>query len=313
MFFLRISQTRRTEPRRFWSRLILIATSSFCAIAPAVARVQEAAEPPIAQPAPPGPKISAATLDQWAFGQGGDAPAARTSLEKLLTLHVEHIERTCAISEAQKKKLELAGRGDIKRFFDDVDAQKRKLPLAQNDADAVNKLAEDLQNLRNTRMEGAFDEGSFFAKALPRILSPEQAARYRASLRESRAFVHRAQVALIVELFDMAAALRDEERQRLEKLLLQEVRPLKRSVPIAAGFEVVAAQAVNLPEAKLRPVFSPEQWRAVNRLLNELKSGIDVDLDALALESDEAVLAVCREPAVRPAQAAAQADKNNRK
>src|SRR5271163_1288957 len=71
-------------------------------------------------------ELTLETIDQLcAFASNAGAGSARTSLESLLALQIEHIERTCGINEVQRKKLQLAGRGDIKRFFDRVDETKR--------------------------------------------------------------------------------------------------------------------------------------------------------------------------------------------
>ena len=47
---------------------------------------------------------------------------AQSKLDSSLSLRIGGLERTCHITEAQKDKLRLAGRGDIKRFFDKVEA-----------------------------------------------------------------------------------------------------------------------------------------------------------------------------------------------
>src|SRR5262245_38079822 len=64
-----------------------------------------------------------AQFDQWVFGNMGlaNAAAARNRLDSLLTLNVDDLERTCGLTLIQKKKLLLAGRGDIKRFFDRIE------------------------------------------------------------------------------------------------------------------------------------------------------------------------------------------------
>ena len=50
----------------------------------------------------------------------GGTDAARFRLETILAARVDKIARQCGLTEVQKKKLLLAGRGDIKRFFDRV-------------------------------------------------------------------------------------------------------------------------------------------------------------------------------------------------
>ena len=75
---------------------------------------------PQAQPQPAF-TINEVNFNQWAFGGRGDANTIRQRLDSVLTLKVEEVERACSLTEAQSKKLRLAGRGDIKRFSDRVD------------------------------------------------------------------------------------------------------------------------------------------------------------------------------------------------
>ena len=76
-----------------------------------------------------------AQFDQWVFGNMGVANAgvARNKLDSLLTLNVEDLERTCGLTPIQKKKLLLAGRGDIKRFFDRIEDMRKKFTKSKND------------------------------------------------------------------------------------------------------------------------------------------------------------------------------------
>ena len=80
-----------------------------------------------------------AQFDQWVFGNMGVANAgvARNKLDSLLTLHVDDLERTCGLTPVQKKKLLLAGRGDIKRFFDRIDDLRKKFDQEQERSEPV--------------------------------------------------------------------------------------------------------------------------------------------------------------------------------
>ena len=57
----------------------------------------------------------------------------RGRLKERLSLKVEWIQLSCNISEAQKKKLEIAGRGDIKRFMDEMRGMKRRYRQIKGD------------------------------------------------------------------------------------------------------------------------------------------------------------------------------------
>ena len=91
------------------------------ALAPsALAQDDEDEEPAKVEVVNRGMVVNNIQFDSWVFGNIGSANAgvARNKLDSLLTLSVEDLERSCGLTPVQKKKLMLAGRGDIKRFFD---------------------------------------------------------------------------------------------------------------------------------------------------------------------------------------------------
>ena len=64
-------------------------------------------------------------------------PDARQELESQLATQIADIDRACNLTEPEKKKLQLTGQGDIKRFFDRYEQLMRKKsqviePKAQN-------------------------------------------------------------------------------------------------------------------------------------------------------------------------------------
>ena len=112
-----------------WSRnlsrlLPFMTVLMMLALAPAaLAQDDEDEEPAKVEVVNRGMVVNNIQFDSWVFGNIGSANAgvARNKLDSLLTLSVEDLERSCGLTPVQKKKLLLAGHGDIKRFFDRVD------------------------------------------------------------------------------------------------------------------------------------------------------------------------------------------------
>src|SRR5205823_7870412 len=117
---------------------------------------------------------------------------ARQRFNSLLALRVEDIERTSTLTDAQKKKLQLAGRGDIKKFFDRYEAVKQKFQLMKNDEEKMQQIWQDINPLQTSLQTGLFHSDSLLIKALHNTLTSDQFARYDAIARERRAFHHRA-------------------------------------------------------------------------------------------------------------------------
>ena len=80
---------------------------------------------------------------------------------------MEDLERTCGLTPVQKKKLMLAGRGDIKRFFDHVEEIRKKFEKTRNDQNQFgNDLAGHPDPPSPTFQAGVFGDESIFAKSV---------------------------------------------------------------------------------------------------------------------------------------------------
>jgi hypothetical protein len=208
-------------------------------------------------------------FDQWVFGNMGlgNAGAARNRLDSLLTLNVDDLERTCGLTPAQKKKLLLAGRGDIKRFFDRVEEIRKRFTKGQNDQNQFAQLWQEVQPLRNAYHAGFFDEESIYAKALKGTLTPEQVEKHEAVVHDRTLYRYWARVDLAMELLNNEVGFTDDQRRQLVKLLHEETKPPRRLGQ--NDYYVVLYQLSRIPEDKIKPVFEDVQWRFLKRQLDQ--------------------------------------------
>jgi hypothetical protein len=209
-------------------------------------------------------------FEQWVFQQDRNAAGARRRYDSLLTLHVEDIDRACQLSDAQKKKLQLLGRGDIKRMFDGYENAKRQFNLLHNDVQQIQQVMPLVRPFQMAAQADLFQDDSLLAKSLRHTLTDEQFARYDAAARERRAFRHRAQVELAVNLFEQAVPLRDAQRRALVTLLTSETKPPRRSGQY--DYYVFMYQFGRIPEEKIKPLLSDTQWKVLDRLLAQYKA-----------------------------------------
>jgi hypothetical protein len=258
-------------------------------VAAPAARAQDDEEEEPAAPAPPQAvfMLNDAQFDQWVFGNlgGGNAATARTKLNSLLTLHVEDLDRSCGLSPVQKKKLELAGRGDIKRFFDRVDEMRKKFDKVKNDQNAFGMIWQEIQPLQAAMNSGLFDESSIFTKAVKATLTGDQVARHEEVVRDRLLYRYRARLDLALELLNNSVGFTFDQRERLAKLLETETRPPKRMG--SNDYWAVLYQISTVPDAKLRLIFDDVQWRALSRQLAQAK-GLGMWLKQNGFVPDEA-------------------------
>ena len=165
--------------RRFAAMILLAASlcGSLVLALPVQAQDDAEDEPdpkPLIVPAPirpnPGLQFSDRQIDRWLFGLDGDADSARLLSELRLKSRIDYIDRLCSLTPDQRRKLELAGRGDIKRFFDQVAERKKEFRPKEKSRDAVLESVERMRLLGQSYRSGIFGDPSMFAKVLGAIL-----------------------------------------------------------------------------------------------------------------------------------------------
>jgi hypothetical protein len=122
-------------------------------------------------------------FDQLALGAKGleARAAARRRLDGLLAARIGAMDNVCGLSPAQRQKIELAGRGDLKQLFDRLESVRKEYQVAREDGtfDAVRNLLDaDIAALRTALRSGPFDDDSLFARVSRKTLSAEQAEKY---------------------------------------------------------------------------------------------------------------------------------------
>jgi hypothetical protein len=226
------------------------------------AQAQKEAQKKKAQPARPVlAAVPMVNLDQWLFQEEQSALAARHRLETTLKLQIAEVDRVCRLTEVQKKKLQLAGTGDIIHFFDRYEEVRQKFDAIKDAQEKFQQAWQFIQPLQIALQSGLFGAGSLFCKSLHHTLTGDQGARYDAQANESREFRRRALIELEVAALDEEVHLRDEQRQRFLSMLLSHVKLPERS---AYEHQVIMFQIAQIPEEKLKLIFDEMQWKLVN-------------------------------------------------
>lgn len=212
--------------------------------------------------------IAAENFDQWVFG-GTGAAVARSKLDSKLILEIEAVERACGISEVQKRKLQLAGKGDIKRLLDRIEELRKKFELVRNDQNKFNQIWQEIQPFQMTLSVGCFGDKSLFAKALKTTLTPPQAEQYETADFERRTFNYRASVEWVVAMMDDAMSFRADQRRQLIDVIVEGARPPKRFGQY--DHYVVIYQMGRVPEEKFKSILDGAQWKVVKRLIDQMR------------------------------------------
>lgn len=224
-------------------------------------------------------------FDSWVFQNFPNAQSARKKLDEMLDLLAEDVERSCKLSESQCKKLRLAGRGDILRFFDQVEIVRQKFLLVRKDQNKFNQIWQDISPLQVTFQAGLHDDDSLFAKTLRNMLDDRQRVAYESVDGERRRFQYRAKVELIVAMLDNALPLREQKRQKFISLILEKTKPPRRFGQ--QDYYVVMWNISKIPEADLKALFDDTEWKILRQQFNQVRGMEQWLKQSGLLESDD--------------------------
>jgi hypothetical protein len=204
--------------------------------------------------APAGLQPGADPLDLLILGQGSES--VRDRLESRLIRVIDQVDQMYDLTPEQEKKLEVAGRGDIKRFFDRFSALKKQLDQSEGDRIEIRLEAGDIESLRREYQRNYFDDDSLFSKTLKRMLTPEQRARYED---RDRVASYATRVHWVLMPLRRELGLSRRQHLQLLELIAKETRPLEKYGELDE--DAILLQASRIPEARLRPIFDEAQWR----------------------------------------------------
>lgn len=206
-------------------------------------------------------------FDRQVFGNPYDEAATRAQLESALAKRVDELGRAGGLIEAQAKKLRAAGRGDIKRFFDDVaEARKEFVAALAPQGGRPRIILNNTAPLRAARAALEKVDGPIFANAVERTLNADQVAAIEKDARDRLAFRHRADIRWTSVLLARSLGLVDDQRRRLESVLLERALPPNQfDAHDYFDYAIVMYQASRIAEKDLRPIFDDLQWRVLQQ------------------------------------------------
>jgi hypothetical protein len=193
----------------------------------------------------------------------------RDRFESTLKSRIDKVHRRYPLSKAQTKKLLLAGRADIRRYFATVEELETKLALARVDRVEELKLLNEITTNIHRPGQDIFDERSLFSKILASTLTREQAARHQVLEREIAVEHHRATIDWVLGTWDQTLGLTAGQHERLRVLFSNETRPPRKFGP--DDYFGVLCQVSRISEVKLKSILSASQWAALRPEFGQAK------------------------------------------
>jgi hypothetical protein len=168
------------------------------------------------------------------------------------------------LTDAQRKKLHVAGQGDIKRALDRYSAVHRRDAKANDAEHMILRLNQEEAELARDLDSGIFGRGSLFSKVMATTITEGQARTAHERHRKEQWAGYRASVVDVAASLAPALGLADEQRQKLESLLLEEI-PAPRELG-ESNRPHIMYHFFRLPETKVRPIFDDAQWRLLREV-----------------------------------------------
>ena len=114
------------------------------------------------------------SFEDWAFGGELGEKRFRDQLDALLETKLQAVNRVFQLTEAQRRKVKLAGLGDIKHLLDMVGDSRQEFRRAHLDARRLPVLQKQLRQVEVRVLDGPFESGSILAKMLRKMFDTKE-------------------------------------------------------------------------------------------------------------------------------------------
>ena len=204
-------------------------------------------------------------LEMRVFRRERTVVAARARQQSILTFQIDEFDRASQLSTAQKKKLELAGRGDIKRLFERYESLKVKFEVL--DYRYTKEVVDEINAIGSALQAGLFHERSLLHKSLPNTLTAAQFERYDSMIREDQRSRHRAAIKRLIAQLSSSSPFSDANRVGLTNVLTNEIKTPQLDGPFDSYY--FGFQLSRIAEEKLKPLLDDLQWQYLTRIRRE--------------------------------------------
>ncbi len=206
-------------------------------------------------------------FDSWIFSNMQSAENARRLLGDRIEMEIDRITFSTPLREDQILKIRFAGKGDIKRFFDDVEDARDEFRKVQAkgeiDQNNINDIYQLAMPLQQRISQGLFGKTSLLKKVAQATVDDQQASEIRARDERLRELKSRAAMMAFLANLGRQVPMTHAQREKFLELMLKNIKisdPANRYVSYLVMFEVS-----ELPRAKLTEIFDTAQMVAINK------------------------------------------------
>lgn len=198
---------------------------------------------------------------------GGTEVEARNKCKNAISVRIAFVELSCQLTLDQRKKLELAGGGDVERFFCAYKHLKSEMKFGSLTMDEWNAMWQKMSPLQTRFQAGLHEHDSLLMKTVSSTLDHDQLEKFQDLQRRRAVGLYGKYLRVAVQMIEQQAPLTIDQRTRLTDLLLE-----KADLP---GYYGDGRQAIYLvlytfttvPQDELQAIFSDIEWTVVERFV----------------------------------------------
>ena len=193
------------------------------------------------------------------------ATEARSQMEKRLEVEISALQQRCSLTDEQKKKLRLAGRGDILNLLNRALELRQQCTATAMTQEEYAQFSLEIQRLRMIIGYGAVSDATLFHKTLRGLLTELQKEDYQ-TLQIERQKKMLEQTAAGFGRNNNIAQWSEASRTQFVEVMLKQAHLPKIQHPYC--HIIVLLEAGRLEE-QLKPVLNDAEWQALQIQINQ--------------------------------------------
>jgi hypothetical protein len=210
-------------------------------------------------------------FESWVFG-GMSTENARKRLDNTGSQRVQLVHAQCGLTDEQLSKLELAKRGDIVRFFQEVESVRKKVGDKAPDRANMAELAKSIAPLQSQWNTGLVTPQSLFVSVLQRVLTEDQKSKLRDEEARRSEEKNRVHAMAMIKMIEHSVPLNDKQRKMLLDMVVEQTKMVRVDAHLQQYVSIQAA--TKLSEDSLATVLDATQLKNFRQLQEHWKTNL---------------------------------------
>ncbi len=233
-----------------------------------------------------GEVVTLEQINRYLFSQDGSEEHARKRFEIILDREIVELSWVCLLTASQKGQADLAGRGDIVRYFHQCEEFSQRFQGIALSRDALLEIRQETSLLRMKLGMTWTSEHSLLYRFLVNNLSSDQVGRLEALNARRKRAAHLNTVNRLIQTILAQTTLSVDKRQELTNYFLRETHPSPISSLTGYDIYYLLLQVDRQGKDKLKQLLEDTDLDTLERLI-ETAHSIEPRLRTLGYFQDE--------------------------